>query len=236
MTLRALTPDFGAIGLLAKGVNRLQSGSLGVLDTWALVEIEYGGRPDAELRPLWNAQLLDRLAGLDHDPERLAAAAVLAEIAEDAAPPGHPAPGIFLWLTDCLRRLSALPEGEDPTPELVRALTQGLNLLGLAPTLAEQSGPGSDWFSPAGGGLLRSAIRPREHARRPSAGALALLRRLATAPASGSESPADASEPWDECFTILGDLLHSHMERQPRAWPLLQERRRRRRSRAHSVR
>lgn len=238
MTLRALTPDHGTIGLLAKGVNRLQSGSLGVLDTWALVEIECGGPENAELRTLWNARLLDRLAGLDHDPERLAAAGVLAEIAEEAAPAGHPAPGIFLWLTDCLRRLAALPEGADPTPELVRALAQGLRLLGLSPVLDEQSGPGSDWFSPAAGGLTRSAVRPREQARRPSARALALLRRLAAAPLAAdaeADSAAGASEPWDECFTILGDFLHYHLERQPRAWPLLQERRRRRRSRARTV-
>jgi len=238
MTLRALTPDQGTIGLMAKGVNRLKSGSLGVLDTWALVEIEFGGPEQAELRNLWSARLLDRLAGLDPDPERLAAAAVLAEIAEEAAPPGHPAPAIFLWLAGSLRRLAALPAGADPTPELVRALAQALKLLGLAPVLDEQSGPGADWFSPAAGGLTRSAVRPREQSRRPSAAALALLRRLAAQPDAGADadSPAEASGPWDECFTILGDFLHYHLERQPRAWPLLQERRRRRRSRAHSAR
>lgn len=242
MTLRALTPDFGTIGLMAKGVNRLKSGSIGVLDTWALVDLEFGGPEQAEMHNLWHARLLDRLAGLDRDPERLAAAAVLAEIAEEAAPPGHPAPAIFLWLTGCLRRLAALPEGADPTPELVRALAQALRLLGLAPVLDEQTGPGADWFSPAAGGLTRSAVRPREQSRRPSAAALALLRRLAAQPeadpaaATIAESPDEATGPWDECFTILGDFLHYHLERQPRAWPLLQERRRRRRSRAHSAR
>lgn len=236
MTLRALTPGLGTIGLMAKGVNRLDSGSLGVLDTWALVEIECSGAEHAELRNLWNAKLLDRLAGLDPDPERLAAAAVLAEIAEEAAPAGYPAPAIFLWLTDCLRRLAALSPGEDPTPELVRALSQGLGLLGLAPLLDEQSGPGSDWFSPAAGGLTRSAARPRAQSRRPSAAALALLRRLAAAEAPGADLAAGSTGPWDECFTILGDFLHYHLERQPRAWPLLQERRRRRRSRSKVLR
>lgn len=233
LTLRALTPDQGTIGLLAKGANQLKSGHFGVLDTWAMVEIECSAPDRAELQTLWSARLLDRLGGLDADPERLAAAAVVAEIAEEAAPPGLPAPGIFLWLAGTLQRLAAQPAGSDPTPELVRALAAGLRLLGLAPALESPAGDGGEWFSPAAGGLVRAAVRPHEHARRPSAAALALLRRLARGEPE-AESAAPGSEPWDECLTILGDFLQYHLERTPRAWSLLQERRRRRRSRARS--
>lgn len=232
LTLRALTPELGTIGLLAKGVQKLTSGSFGVLDTWAVVEIECGGPDDAELLNLYHARLLDRLSGLDGDPERLAAAAVLAELAEEAAPPGQPAPEIFLWLADALRALAALPAGADPAPALGMALLRGLRLLGLDPRLHAAEGETvaaaglADWFSPAAGGFVRAATRPHEHARRARPAVMALLREAAAG------APPAHSDGWDEALTMLGEFLHYHMERPPRAWPLLQERRRRRRARS----
>ncbi len=225
LVLRVLTPELGTIGLLAKGVQKLKSGALGVLDTWAVVELECGGPEGAELLNLYHVSLLDRLSGLDGDPERLAAAGALAELAEEAAPPGQAAPEIFLWLADSLRALAALPPGADPAPALVQALLRGLRLLGLDPRLETAAGDGADWFSPAAGGLVRAASRPHEHARRIRPEALALLRGMA----DGGAAPA--SGPWDDCLTMLGEFLHYHMERPLRAWPLLQERRRRRRAR-----
>jgi DNA repair protein RecO (recombination protein O) len=222
MTLRALTPELVSVSLMAKGVNKLTSGTLGVLDTWALIEMECGGSDDAELLTLYHASLLDRLSGLDGDPERLAAAAVLAEIAEDAAPPGQPAPELFLWLANALRALAALPPRADPAPVLVPALLSGLRLVGLDPTLEAAEGAGSEWFSPAAGGLVRETARPHAHARRLRPATLALLRSAA------SGAPLSPDGPWDDCLTILGEFLHYHWERPPRAWPLLQERRRRR--------
>ena len=43
--VRMLTPEHGVLPMLAKGVNKLTSGQAGVLDTWALVEADFGG-PD----------------------------------------------------------------------------------------------------------------------------------------------------------------------------------------------
>ena len=234
LTLRVLTPDHGTLGLLGKGVNRLVSGSFAVLDTWALVEIEYGGRDEAELLTLYSARLLQRHAGLERSPERLAAAAVLAEIAEDAAPPGQASPQVFAWLCDALRALAEQPEAKDPAVILVPALMRGLFLLGLEPVLsADAPTPGDrSWFSPETGGLVFAPQRPHEHARLLSASVLACLRRLAAAEETSTLTPRELAdpdaEPWDESLTILVEFLHYHAERAPRAWPLLQERRRRR--------
>ncbi len=238
LTLRVLTPHSGTLSLLAKGVNRLKHGSFGVLDSWALAEIEYGIQEDSELLPLYSARLLDRFSGLDQDVERLAAAALLAEVAEDGAPAGQPAPEVFDWLTQSLRSLAELPPGMDPGPATATALMRGLHLLGFEPVLeaATPSDAGREWFSPAQGGLVRAPSRPHEHARPISAAVLSLLRRLSQA-ARAAPSPefakqaARASEPWDESLTILVEFLHYHAEHAPRAWPLLQERRRRRRKR-----
>lgn len=232
LTLRVLTPDHGTLSMLGKGVNRLGSGSFAVLDTWALVELDYGGREEAELLTLYAAKLLDRHSGLERDPERLAAAAVLAEMAEDAAPSGQPAPEVFEWLRSALAALAAQPVGEDPAGILVPALMRGLFLLGLDPVL-ENGGaaPGERrWFSPESGGLVFAPQRPHQHARLLPEATLGLLRRLAALPGSGAppEVSAQGSEPWDESLTILVEFLHYHAERAPRAWPLLQERRRRR--------
>lgn len=236
LILRVLTPDRGVLGLLAKGVHRLNSGSFAVLDTWALVDLVYGGRPDADLLSLWSATLRDRHSGLDLDPERLAAAAMLAEIAEDAAPPGQPSAEVFDWLRQALHALDRLPPSADPAPILATALMRGLILLGLEPRLdGDPPQPGeSAWFAPESGGLHHAAARAHRHARRLPSRVLAQLRRLAAAARAGAAAPdpvMTVSEPWDESLTILVEFLHYHTERAPRAWPLLQERRRLRRSR-----
>lgn len=237
LTLRVLTPDHGTLGLLAKGVNKLLSGSFAVLDTWAVVELDYGGHADQELLNLYSARLFDRNSGLDRDAERLAAAAVLAEVAEDASPAGQPAAEVFEWLRSALAALAAQPPDEDPAQILVPALMRGLFLLGLDPILDERKPAAGDrcWFSPEAGGLVYAPSRPHQHARLLHAAVLALLRRLAGAagatPAKGTECPTPDAVPWDECLTILVEFLHYHAERVPRAWPLLQERRRRRRKR-----
>jgi len=234
LTLRLLTPEHGTLSLLGKGVNKLGSGSFAVLDTWALVEIEFGGREGAELLDLYSARLLDRNSGLERDPERLAAAAVLAEIAEDAAPPGQASQEIFEWLRRALAALATQPTEQDPASVVVPALMRGLFLLGLDPTLEAEPAATGDrrWFSPEGGGLIYAPARPHAHARLLSSRVHALLRRLAGAELAEAPKPQEEaardSEPWDESLTILVEFLHYHAERAPRAWPLLQERRRRR--------
>jgi len=216
LTLRLLTPELGTVPVLAKGVNKLKSGSLGVLDTWALVEVEIGGPDDREMLDLYRVTLLDRMAGISTSRERLAAAAVLGELGEEAAPPGMPAPRVFLWLQEALQRLA-----EDPAPRhsLLVALLGGLDLLGLTPRL--DPGPGDEpvWFAPATGGALRSATRPADHARRIAPAALERMKE-AQAGQKGQDAPC---EEVDACLTILGDFLHYHLERPLRAWRALLE-------------
>ena len=106
LVVRALTPDVGTISLMAKGVNRLKSGSLGILDTWALVEVEFGGPDGAEMQNLYSCRLLDRMSGLSADQHRLAAAGVLAELAELGSPPGQSSAALFLWLQHNLEQLA----------------------------------------------------------------------------------------------------------------------------------
>lgn len=220
MVVRVLTPDVGTISLLAKGVNRLKSGALGILDTWALVEIEFGGRDGAEMLNLYSCSLLDRMSGLSADQYRLAVAAILAEMAELGSPPGQSSAPLFLWLQDYLDQLA---NGAPAPSMLVAALLKGLTELGLEPNLDLPQGLGSSanlWFSPASGGVVvpPDGARPDVDARPLTATTLALLKELRDHPEKHLIANCGEVE---QCLTILGDFLHYHLERPPKAWHLL---------------
>ena len=111
LVLRALTPERGVVSLFAKGCERPKSGSMGVLDTWCLVEIEYRALEDVELCNLYESRLLHRFPRLAASADRLAVAGIVAEIAEHAAPPGPSASqascsGSNLWMRCAASRLS----------------------------------------------------------------------------------------------------------------------------------
>ncbi|MDA0666958.1 MAG: DNA repair protein RecO [Planctomycetota bacterium] len=218
--LRVLTPKFGAVSILAKGVNRLKSGQIGIYDTWALVEIKFGGKEGAEMFNLYSGKLLDRMSGLAGGTRRLVAAGILAELAELGSPPGQPSPRLFLWLH---RWLEHLAEGAPVDALLCAAVLEGLEELGLQPDLEIPAGTPKGatlWFSPASGGLLvpQDGHRPDQHARRISLEDLALLQRMRATPEIALD--ADCGNP-EHCLTILGEFLHYHLERPPKAWQLL---------------
>ena len=220
LVVRALTPDVGTISLMAKGVNRLKSGSLGILDTWALVEVEFGGPDGAEMQNLYSCRLLDRMSGLSADQHRLAAAGVLAELAELGSPPGQSSAALFLWLQHNLEQLA---DGTRSSSLLLAALLKGLVELGLQPALDIPPGTPSGaqmWFSPASGGLVvpPDGSRPDLHARRLSPTTLAVLRQLRDQPQKHTVANLGEVE---QCLTILGEFLHYHLERPPKAWHLL---------------
>lgn len=225
MALHALTAEEGVMPILAKGVHRPTSGALGVLDTWALVDMVYGGPEDASMLTLFQCRLLNRFSALSTHPDRLIAAGLVAEIAELAAPAGPPAKDAFHYLFRCFQSLSRT---ERPLLWLHRALWDGLVLLGLHPVLdpdEEESASGYRWFSPAHGGLLAAGSpRPPEAARRLSGPTLAYLRALA----GDRELPPIPAARAQEILTILGEFLAYHLERPPRAWMLLLRRKRRR--------
>ena len=218
--LRILTPKWGAVSILAKGVNRLKSGQIGIYDTWALVEIEFGGKEGAEMYNLYSGKLLDRMSGLSGDTRRLVAAGILAELAELGSPPGQPAARLFLWLH---RWLEHLASGAPVDALLSAAVLEGLHELGLQPDLDIPTGTPPNatlWFSPASGGLVvpQDGGRPEQNARRISREDLGLLQRLREEPEIALQE--DCGDP-SGCLTILGEFLHYHLERPPKAWKLL---------------
>ena len=223
LALRVLTPVHGVMSVLAKGAYRPTSGYLGVLDTWAWIEMEFSTREDSEMATLFRCELVDRMPGLSGDVERLTAAALLAELAELAAPPGAPSGPAFLYLLGNLRDLAA---GAAVTGLLCRGVLEGLDLLGLHPVLdleGEIPERALLWFSAAEGGVLPpGSPRPQDHARRITTVQLRWLQGLVREGETGS--PPARAEDQAACLTILGDFLAYHLERPLRAWTTLRRR------------
>ncbi len=207
--------------MMAKGVNKLKSGKAGVLDTWAFVEADFGGAESRDLMQLYGVQLVDRHSGISQSPNLLTAAALLAETAELAAPAGLPSPDVFLFL---LQSLQELNEGVETAGFLCQRILEILALLGLSPTLENtDASPANLWFSPANGGLLpHGSPRPTDQARRLSPAQLRLLQSYRGTPEVARTAPLPEQE---DCLTILGEFLCYHLDRPPKAWAILLERR-----------
>ena len=216
LVFRALTPKLGTISILAKGVHKLKSGKIGVIDTWALVDIDVSRRPKAEMFNLTECKLLDRMSGLSDDVQRLNVAGILAELAETASPAGQQSTDVFLWLQQWLQRLS---EGDNYRMVLCRSTLEILDILGMSLVLPKELAHEKYWFSPAHGGCIidSSATRPDQSARRASASEISSLQKISQA--DNTNLPYDLGN-LPACITLLGDFLHYHLERLPKAWQM----------------
>ncbi|MDP6850751.1 MAG: DNA repair protein RecO C-terminal domain-containing protein [Planctomycetota bacterium] len=220
LAVRVLTPGNGTLLLRAKGAYKAKSGHMGVLDTWALVEVEIGGPLNSDFQQLYRCRLLDRMSGLSNSPENLAAAGLFGELAELAAPPGPDSGPVFRFL---LRVLQTIHQGFELDDLLCTGLLDALSLLGLDPQLSvEPETEAPLWFHYESGGVLPlDSPRPEGHSRRITNGARHLLLNCRENP-----SILDDLEPalQEEALTILGEFLHFHLERPPRAWDALRQR------------
>ena len=215
-----LTPHAGLVPMLAKGVNKLQSGQAGVLDTHSLIRVHYSESRERDLRTLTRCELLDRFSSLSRRIDALNAAALLAELAELAAPPDTPSSEVFVFLVESLQALDA---GDQGAPFLVPRLLRASELLGLQPDLGPESLTEAAWFAVAAGRLLDpSESRPEGPAIRVTPSQHRLLQLARSAP---DEALADPGSEADDCLTMLGQFLGYHLERPPRAWQAIEERR-----------
>ncbi|MCH2100990.1 MAG: DNA repair protein RecO [Planctomycetes bacterium] len=215
-----LTPHAGLVPALAKGSNKLQSGQAGVLDTYSLIRVYYSEKRDRDLRTLTRCELLDRFSSLSRRVDALNAAALLAELAELAAPPDTPSSEAYLFLVESLQ---ALNQGAQGTSFLVPRLLRASELLGLQPDLGPATLTESAWFAVAAGRLLDpNESRPDGPAIRVTPSQHQWLRLAQSSP---NEAPADPESKAEDCLTMLGQFLGYHLERPPRAWQAIEERR-----------
>jgi len=219
LAIRVLTPAHGTLSMLAKGAYKPKSGMMGVLDTWTLAEVEFGSPEGAEMQTIYQARLIDRMSGISLQTDRLAAAGVLSELAELAAPPGQESTDAFLFL---LQQLQALAGKQALTPLMCSALLQILDLLGLSPRLLTDR-PSDEmlWFDFENGGVLEAGSkRPNGHAILINKATLSMLQASREDPKATIKAK---DEEFEEALTILGQFLHFHLERPPRAWDALRK-------------
>jgi DNA repair protein RecO len=216
LVVHALTPELGLVPMLAKGVHKMKSGHLGVLDTFALVKLSYGSHADREMHTLYRAELVDRFSSLSDDVDKIAAAALLGELAELAAPLGLPSQKVFVHLVESFQELA---DGAALPCFLVRRLQESLAHLGLQPDFTPLSVEANKatgwWFSIVSGRMLAAG------APRPDGPSYWLqpedLQMLASPPPQSARPSQAELRKANDCLTILADFLGYHLERPPRA-------------------
>ncbi len=236
LVVHLCTREHGRVHLMAKGAYRPTSRYFAVLDFLDTLEIEWDHNPRRELSNLRAGSILQRRRAIPADPSRWFAACAMLELADLAARPAHPDPGLFDLLEAGLEGLHVGKGSADTC--LIAFELRFLDSLGLAPALEacaacggtapplaapeghdrDREGPRAAFSAGAGGRLCRSCAHDaRASGRRVGtlpvqtlADALALL---AAGAAAGEGLP---QERIDRVRDFTGRFLDYHLETRPR--------------------
>jgi len=221
------TREFGKVRVVAKGGRRLKSAFENALDLLTVCSIVFIRKSTGALDLLTEAVVVQRFPRLRQELAALYGAYYIAELLNDLTQDYDPHPVLFDEAMTALEELA--PPGPATVPvalRLMRFETTLLRELGYALSLSTCSLCGRDCgtiglgLSPAAGGLICRACRPRAVQMRPiSAAAVTLLRALA-----GDDE--DWRQSWEaparaEVRQILGDYAAHLMGRRPRLLPYL---------------
>ncbi len=177
LVLTFLTPDYGKIGVMAKGAKRAGKKAVGSLDTLCLAEIVFLQKP-ASLHLLTEYEVKDYFSDLHRSLQRLHAADYAAELVRGSVEEG-PCPEVFDLVLAALRCFAA---GGDLAPyvfgfelKLLAALGYRPDLEGCASCAGEARPP--LYFDAAAGGVVCARCRT-DRSSLLSPGARATMRRL----------------------------------------------------------
>lgn len=225
-----LTPRYGKVRAVAKGVRRTKSRFGGRLEPLSHVSVLcWKGR---ELDIVTQAEVLDTFRAVREDLERLSAASAMLEVADQVSQEGQPGPQLHNMLVGALRTLASgpasrpapgsgpLPGAAPPAALIVPAFFWKLLVLeGSAPVLSAcaRCGATADLvaFDLGEGGVLCRTCR-RGVAISPEA--LVLVRRIV-----GGDLAAVLAEPASPATHEVGRLateaVQAHLERRLRCTP-----------------
>lgn len=216
-----LTPARGRLQGVAKHARKSRRRFANVLEPLNRVELWLAARPRKELEFLEKGELMRAFPGLRRDLPRLAAAALLAELAgELAAPEG--APALFAALEEALARLE---EGAAPESLLLSFVAHLLKLGGYGWRLTECLACGRDprgpgFFSIPAGGVYCGDCRGR--AAGPvvtlTPGARKLLLAAQSLPAHRLSRLIFPPRQAAQCLELLREFLRYHLPRPLKAW------------------
>jgi DNA repair protein RecO (recombination protein O) len=183
--LRFLTPDFGIVAVLGKGIARRSASSGGVPETFGEGLLTFSHRADRELHTIREFQKTADATALGRDLRRFLGASLLAELLLAHALQEGDAP-LYAWVRSVLIRLATEPADEVPGWILAGGW-RTLSLLGFAPELERCAGCGGeiggegegfDRFDAAAGGLRCAACAEGSSLPRVGRGARADLAAL----------------------------------------------------------
>ncbi len=207
-----LTPGYGKLRAVAKGIRKTRSRFGGRLEPTSHVDLQvYPGRGDLGI--VTQAESIDRFENLRADADRFSEASALLEAVDVVAPDGEPDRRRYEMLLGALRTLD-----EEPAPLVVPAFY--LKLLaheGLAPSLDScvRCGSGGPLVAidHGEGGALCSGCR---RGRAVSAGALAVMRAVLGGGLSDALLVVDP-QVCAEVDALSTEAVEYHLERRMRS-------------------
>ncbi len=204
-----LSPNYGKVRTVAKGVRKTKSRFGGRLEPYCHVDLVlYEGR---NLDTITSVAMIEPFHRIRSDLDRMIVAGTMTEVADIVAQENEPAMRLFLLLQRGLRALDAGPVHDDLSTAF---LLKAADIVGVAPALDRCAGcgrrDGLTRFSFAAGGALCERCR--------TSGAYALRSGITHYLAALASSDIAALPPVDaeltrEAMSVARRFLEYHLER-----------------------
>jgi DNA repair protein RecO (recombination protein O) len=217
-----LTPRQGRVTGMAKHARKSRRRFAHCLEPLSRVDFFLSSRPGRDLEFIQKGELVRVFPSLRRDLKRLAAAAVLGELAGLLASPPEACPQIFATLEAALELLEAGVPADSLLPSFLLRL---LSLGGYGPRLQACLGCGEEpgppiYFSISRGGLLCGACHPG--APGPllplSPGTWKLLRLAQDLPLEKLGRLRFPALPRDQSLALFRAFLRHHLVREMKSW------------------
>lgn len=232
--LTLYTARHGKVDVVAKGVRKTRSRLAGHVEP--LTQATFMLAKGKSLDVVTQVETIESFQQIRDDLDRLSRALYCAELLEKFTEPREEQFALYRLLLDTLRRLAVLADVDTPVRLYEMSL---LDALGYRPeldacvTCRRRLGPVTNYWSPAGGGIVCPACRVEELAARPvSPNGVKLLRLLLHGRFDDVARISVGAPLADELERAMREYLHWVLDRDVRAAGFIDTVRARRRPRS----
>ena len=217
-----LTPDAGRVTGIAKHAKKSRRRFANCLEPLTRVIFYLAPRPRGDLEFLQQGELVNSFSNLRRDLRRLAAAAVLGELAGELSTPPETTGAIFQTLNQALEHLDA---GADPDSLLPPFMLHLLQLGGYGPRwgtcreCGREPAPPLYFSVPRGGVVCGACSRSVAGPLLPlNPGTWKLLRLAATLPLEKLTRLRFPPAQRDQSLAVIQNFLRHHLGRNLKSW------------------
>jgi DNA repair protein RecO (recombination protein O) len=217
-----LTPDAGRVTGIAKHAKKSRRRFANCLEPLNRVVLHLSPKPRGDLEFLQQGELVNSFPNLRRDLRRLAAAAILAELAGELSTPPETTGAIFRTLNQALEHLDA---GADPDSLLPPFLLHILQLGGYGPQWGScrqchrEPSPPFYFSIPQGGIVCGPCSRAAPGPLLPlNPGTWKLLRLAATLPLEKLTRLRFPPSQRDQSLAVIQNFLRHHLGRKLKSW------------------